>query len=61
MGGRCVGTGGDMLPRFLEANVKSLIFTIDAPQIFMPSLAYEYCNSLNLWQMTKFVFNVDKD
>ena len=56
MGGSTVGRarGDTCPPRFLEANVKSLIFTIDAPrfitftycapplQILMSTPAYEY-------------------
>ena len=39
MGWRCVGTEGARAPRFLEANVKSLIFTIDAPRF----KTFAYC------------------
>ena len=43
MGARCVGHrgGGARAPRFCEANVKSLILTIGAPQIYIvPSQFY---------------------
>ena len=60
MGGSCIGTWGQVPPpRFLESNVKSLIFTIGAPiflchlppmcgmcmHYFKNSYCYDYLNA----------------